>query len=74
MEWISVNDQLPNGDTFCLVVVNGKPEKNITLHGAYELAEYDAEEGWVFEMWPLWTEAEVTHWTPLPPPPSKDGD
>lgn len=68
-EWISVNDRLPDGFGEVLVIVSGKPQKNITLDAAYELAEYDHGEGWIIEMWPEWEDAVVTHWMPLPQPP-----
>lgn len=67
--WISVKDALPEPDVSVLVIVNGKPHENITLVGAYELAEFDSEEGWILEMWPEWMNAEVSHWMPLPEPP-----
>lgn len=68
-EWISVKDRLPNENECVLVIVSGKPSENITLDGAYELAEYDPVEGWILEMWPEWGSAVVTHWMPLPQPP-----
>lgn len=67
-EWISVKDRLPEGMDEVLVIVSGKPQKNITLDGAYELAEYDPVEGWILEMWPEYGSAVVTHWMPLPEP------
>ena len=68
-EWISVKDKLPDQNEEVLVIVNGKPKKNITLNCAYELAEYDPYEGWIMEMWPEWEGAVVTHWMPMPQPP-----
>ena len=68
-EWIPVKDKLPDQNEEVLVIVNGKPQKNITLNCAYELAEYDPHEGWIMEMWPEWEGAVVTHWMPLPDPP-----
>lgn len=68
-EWIPVNDRLPDGFGEVLVIVSGKPQKNITLDAAYEIAEYDHGEGWIIEMWPEWEDAVVTHWMPLPHPP-----
>lgn len=72
LAWISVKDALPEPDVSVLVIVNGKPHKNITLVGAYELAEFDSEEGWILEMWPEWMNAEVSHWMPLPEPPKEE--
>ena len=69
--WIHVSEQLPEPDVYVLVIAYGKPAKNVTLRGAVELAEYDPE-GWILEMWPEWTDANVTHWTPLPEAPKED--
>ncbi len=69
--WVSVDERLPEADDVVLVIVNGKPTKNITLKGAYELAEYDSE-GWILEMWPEWMDAKVSHWMQLPEPPDME--
>ena len=71
-KWISVKDRLPDYMGEVLVIVSGKPHENITLDGAYEIAEYDPVEGWILEMWPEWCSGVVTHWMPLPEPP-EDG-
>ena len=68
-KWISVKDRLPDCMGEVLVIVSGKPHENITLDGAYEIAEYDPVEGWILEMWPEWRSGVVTHWMPLPEPP-----
>ena len=70
--WISVKDRLPDYMGEVLVIVSGKPHENITLDGAYEIAEYDPVEGWILEMWPEWCSGVVTHWMPLPEPPEED--
>ena len=70
-QWISVKDRLPDYMGEVLVIVSGKPHENITLDGAYEIAEYDPVEGWILEMWPEWCSGVVTHWMPLPEPPEK---
>ena len=70
-EWISVKDRLPETSTMVLVIASGNPKKNITLHDACELAEYDPD-GWILEMYPEWMDAVVTHWMPLPEPPRED--
>ena len=70
-EWISVKDRLPETNELVLVIASGNPEKNITLYGACELAEYDSG-GWILEMWPEWMGAVVTHWMPLPEPPGEE--
>lgn len=71
-EWISVKDRLPEDMGEVLVIVSGKPHENITLDGAYEIAEYDPVEGWILEMWPEWRSGVVTHWMPLPEPPEEE--
>ena len=68
-QWISVKDRLPDCMGEVLVIVSGKPHENVTLDGAYEIAEYDPVEGWILEMWPEWCSGVVTHWMPLPEPP-----
>ena len=71
-KWISVKDRLPDYMGEVLVIVSGKPHENITLDGAYEIAEYDPVEGWILEMWPEWCSGVVTNWMPLPEPPEED--
>ena len=71
-EWISVKDRLPEDFGEVLVIVSGNPCENITLDGAYEIAEYDPVEGWILEMWPEWESAVVTHWMPFPDPPEEE--
>ena len=71
-QWISVKDRLPDYMGEVLVIVSGKPHENITLDGAYEIAEYDPVEGWILEMWPEWCSGVVTNWMPLPEPPEED--
>ena len=70
-QWISVKDRLPDYMGEVLVIVSGKPHENITLDGAYEIAEYDPVEGWILEMWPEWCSGVVTHWMPMPEPPEE---
>ena len=66
--WIPVEERLPNLDELVLVIAFGKPQENITLDNAVELAELYSD-GWCLGMWPEWTKAAVTHWMPLPEPP-----
>ena len=74
-EWISVKERLPDeGEGYVAAVVSGKPRRNVTLDNAIELAEYDRNEGWILEMWPEWTNANITHWQPLPEPPKEEGE
>lgn len=74
-EWISVKERLPDeGEGDVAAVVSGKPRRNVTLDNAIELAEYDRNEGWILEMWPEWTNANITHWMALPEPPKEKGE
>ena len=71
--WISAKDALPERDQVVLVVADGKPRENITLDGAYFLAQYSREEGWIIDGHEYWTKGfEVTHWRELPEPPKKE--
>lgn len=71
-EWISVKDRLPGIENeYVLTLVSGKPTENITLENAYELAEFDIDDGWILEMWPEFKNPNVTHWMPLPQPPKE---
>ena len=73
-KWISVEDRLPEDGELVLVLASGKPCENITLVDAYEMAEYsrDNNRGWILETYPMWEDAKVTHWMPLPEPPAED--
>lgn len=70
-EWIDVRDDMPKEDELILVIVSGKPCKNITLDNAYELARRAAD-GWMLETWPEAEDIAVTYRTPLPEPPGED--
>lgn len=70
-EWIPVTERLPEPGKMVLLIVSGKV-KNITLIDAYELGEFDTDEGWILEMWPEWKDPKVTHWMPLPELPEEE--
>lgn len=70
-QWIPVEERLPEGDDCVAVCVSGKPQTNITLQNAVELATFSGKEGWILECWPEWESADVTHWMPLPPAPEE---
>lgn len=71
LRWIPVKERLPEPGKMVLLIVSGKV-KNITLIGAYELGEFDIDEGWILEMWPEWEDPKVTHWMPLPELPEEE--
>ncbi len=72
MEWISVDDRLP--DEGAHVLVYGQKRNAV---------EYRVGEGWRAAYWSdpgrgvIWhmgpSEADVTHWMPFPPPPGEAG-
>jgi hypothetical protein len=70
--WISVADRLPDDDVMVLCVVSGRPQTNITLDEAMEIASHSRTEGWIVETWPEWEDPTVTYWMPLPEPPKED--
>ena len=72
-QWISVKERLPdNCDEGVLVIVDGRPSKNIELHDAYQLAIYVEGEGWIVEGYEEWEGADVKWWMPLPEPPKEE--
>lgn len=69
--WINPYEQLPMAEEVVLVIVSGKPKRNITLDNAYELASFSVDEGWILEEWPEWEDPDVKYWIPLPEPPKE---
>lgn len=69
--WISVADRLPDDDVMVLCIVSGRPQTNITLDEAMEIASHSHTEGWIVETWPEWDDPTVTYWMPLPEPPEE---
>ena len=63
--WTPVSESLPENDEGVLVIVNGNPVPNITLHNAYQLAVYNKEDGWILECFPEWENPEVIAWIAL---------
>ena len=69
--WIPVAERLPDEYQGVLCIVDGQPEENITLDGAYQIGEWDGCGGWIIEEWPEWEDAKVSWWRPLPGPPER---
>lgn len=69
--WVNASERMPEDGQIVLVTASGKPQSNITLEYAYELAEWSIEKGWILNCWPEWEGAKVTHWMPLPEPPTE---
>jgi len=68
MEWISVEDQLPDQDVLVLIF---NPFTFETMHTA-KLSEYEGEEYWYFESDDEYLHIQYTsHWMPLPAPPKE---
>ena len=71
-EWIPVSERLPEPEKMVLLTVSGKV-KNISFVDAYELGEFDTDEGcWILETWPEWKDPKVTRWMPLPELPEEE--
>ena len=67
--WISIGEKMPEVSDIALVIANGKPHPNVTLHNAILIASYWGKGGWIadgFEGWDTW---QVTYWMPLREPP-----
>lgn len=69
--WVNASERMPEDGQIVLVTASGKPQSNITLEYAYELAAWSIESGWILNCWPEWERAKVTHWMPLPEPPTE---
>jgi len=66
MEWISVQDRLPEGDGHYLTFSH--------YYGVRGM-DYDCLEGWAKRQWffdDTSPTSTVTHWMPLPEPPKED--
>jgi hypothetical protein len=61
MEWISVNDRLPEKSGDYLVTDS---MAKMVAYFSYEHKEWD------FFGLDFWKDADITHWMPLPPPPT----
>ena len=69
-KWISTTERLPEAGETVLAVVYGKPNENVELIGAIELAEW-YKDGWLVEAWPD-LNGTVTHWLPMPTKPETE--
>lgn len=69
MEWVSVNDRLPDKEGVYLVCTsemgNGKP---------LVIAAWWSIQNKCFERLPWTISDAVTHWIPMPQPPTKEND
>lgn len=72
-KWILCSEYLPDHEGQVLVQVSGK-FKNTTFDNAFELAEYDKNEGWILETFPEWGNPDVIAWQLLPEPYEKEKD
>ncbi len=68
-QWTNVKDGLPDEGIFVLTIVNGNPQKNITLLDSYQIATYYSDGCWVVEEYPDWETPDVSYWMPLPSQP-----
>ena len=74
MEWISVEERLPDSDS------GRKGVLVIDYKGNYHIADFEIEEQSRLKDWRFWDNArqcwalprfDITHWMSLPPPPKK---
>ena len=73
--WIESSEMLPKENEVVLVLADGKPTPKIELRGAYFIAEYSDEDGWILMGHEDWSrDVKVTHWRELPAPPRKIGE
>lgn len=63
MEWISVNDRLPEDGQKVIT----------TKNGIVDIQWYEKRRnGWISQGNWFWSMATVSHWMPLPDPPKED--
>lgn len=72
--WIRADLRKPLNEDYVLAVVSGSPARDVHLEGAYLLALYTPDCGWIVEPYEDWEDPEVTWWAPLPAAPEKGGD
>ena len=70
-KWISVEERLPEVSDIVLVIANGTPRPNVTLHDAVLIASYWGKEGWIADNFDGWDGLDVSHWMPLPKGPNE---
>ena len=70
-KWISVEERLPQVSDLVLVIANGTPRPNVTLHDAVLIASYWGKEGWIADGFDGWCGLNVSHWMPLPKGPKE---
>lgn len=66
-DWVPTKERTPTDyeDEVFLVIANGKPNPNVTLIDAVELAEYDPEDGWILDAYPEWEKPWIKYWKPI---------
>lgn len=66
--WADMEHEEPVDGVKYLLIVSGKPRRNITMQHAYVLGTWLAGEGWVLDEYPGWEDPEVHAWAELPDP------
>lgn len=69
--WADDKYEEPVDGVMYLLIVSGKPRKNITMHHAYTLGTWIAGEGWVLDVYPEWENPTIHAWEELPDPPEE---
>lgn len=65
-KWVRPGAAMPPEGELVLVIVSGRPCRNIRLVYAVELATWTLEDGWILEEYPAYEDAEVHFWAPIP--------
>lgn len=65
-KWVWPGAAMPPEGELVLVIVSGRPCRNIRLVYAVELATWTLEEGWSLEEYPAYEQAEIHFWAPIP--------
>ena len=66
--WIKAEEQLPDDGDCVLVLASGNVGDEILI-GAYMLAEYYKDEGFILTEYPTAEDIVIKWWMPLPEPP-----
>ncbi len=69
--WADMEYEEPVDGIPYLLIVSGKPRRNITMHHAYMLGTWLVGEGWILDEYPEWEDPTVHAWAELPDPPEE---
>lgn len=64
--WVRPEMALPPEENLVLVIVSGRPSRNIRLVYAVELATWTRKDGWVLDEFPDYECPKIHFWAPIP--------